>query len=720
MTQRVSQAILQKPLTQLDPAGFIVGLPPCPWTEEEIAKLERFLLRSGELVCKLPNPPRAAKRDIFVQTVLAHVVSLGQPESIERIRGVFEVQAIVQSGYTTLRAALDTAPTRSRPPEEQAAIALARISDYGDIMRRDAETARSDPAEPLNLNNEALGIDETGQPYSIDGVTGALLADLRLVLVMLGHEASWFDAHGTLQLPTGIDLSGALSEQGQPVQVLAAFWRRWERLEQRRRYWGGDWKIVPLTLNGRLTGPQVPEVLVYQGPDEELFDWAANARSKEVSIQAFARSLIGGLKVGPGKGGPDAPPLPLAPAAAIREHEVNGAAYLANVLGQNIVDDQRQFAGLRLVEWLRGYAALGLFADDAIDAQTSLDRHLLSFDPGALQRRLEQAGLAPEAAAIFLGHASLNAKAHDLFDMPIIAREDGGHLLVGLACVNADPGKVTLSRLTQLKAAPSDKGDLFEAAVHELLHLHGLSSFTIDTIRDEEPYELDVVVPWGKYLFVIECKNRGLSDGDPISGRYFLDEVEEFVEQVERQVAGLKKHPDMAIAAGGVDPNDYEVVPVILFSEPFALPEGVNGTYVSDWSTLTRFFTERHFFSVQPHNIDGRIRFLHRIALYDQWNADIPSPEALLRILREAPQTLYMLSRAEYREEKFPISNLLGVATDEAFKGDVNLDRMAELFGFDPSWVESERVRVAGEVEKIRDRVAKAKNQPSDDDQTET
>lgn len=263
-------------------------------------------------------------------------------------------------------------------------------------------------------------------------------------------------------------------------EALAAIWRRWARFERRRRFWRGEWtqEPAPAELAAARPGPSPDglDVLEYLPGEAELLDWAAFERSKEVAIQSFAKALL--LKQG-------TPPIKdisegavdLLPAAAVRDHELNGAGYLVTVLGQDIFDDDRRFAGLRLVEWLRGYALLGLLADRAsVAGETTLDRHLLHFRKGELEAHLTGAGLGVEAADAFIRHASVHRRSGDLFDTPLLKLPDGEFLLIGMAALNADPGQLTLSRLNSLEVAPKDKGTVFERAVMDLFESQGLKS----------------------------------------------------------------------------------------------------------------------------------------------------------------------------------------------------------------------------------------------------
>lgn len=686
----VSQATLTPALKALSSSRFLAALPPGALSQAESDKLVGILLRSNDLVSQMPNPSRQARRDAFVTEVLSAVGPRYGADATAAIQAAFEVHRTVEASYHAVGAVLAQQPLRGLAPQAELEVLLARLADRSEQMLVHAQLAIARQGR-LNLGNEIRGVDDDGTEFSIDGVSGAFLEGFRIHLSMLAYEGSWFGDDDVIVVP-GVDgLNSAVATDAAACEALAAIWRRWARFERRRRFWGGEWirQPAPAEMAAARPGPSPDglDVLEYLPGEAELLDWAAFERSKEVAIQSFAKALL--LKQGtpPIRDIADRP-VDLLPTSAVRDHELNGAGYLVTVLGEDIFHDDRRFAGLRLVEWLRGYALLGLLADRAsATGGTTLDRHLLHFRRGELEAHMTGAGLGTEEAEGFIHHASIHRRSGDLFDTPLLQLPGGEFLLIGMAALNADPGQLTLSRLNSLEVAPKDKGTVFERAVMELFESKGLKPFTIDAKRGGEPYQLDVLVPWGRFLFVIECKNRGLSDNHPEAGFYFSRQIDEFVDQTQRQVEGLKAHPDLVELAGGLSLEEYEIIPCILFSQPFSEPGGRDGVMVSDWSGLTRFFEGRYFRRLHHHRISPQKEVVHRIAIYDQWRGDEPTPEALVRHLNKAPQTNLMLHRADGRPELFQVTGTLVASTLEYTKGDEDLDALGEILGFDPQSV---------------------------------
>ena len=711
----VSQATLTPALKALSASRFLAALPTGGLSQAEVDKLVGILLRSNDLVSQMPNPSRQTRRDAFVVEVLSEIGSRYGVDVAAAVEAAFEVHRTVEASYHAIGSVLAQQPLRKLAPQAELEVLLARLADRSEQMFVHAQRAMERQGR-LNLGNEIRSVDDDGAEFSIDGVSGAFLEGFRIHLSMLAYEGSWFATDDVIVAP-GVDgLSLAMPEAAAGCEALAAIWRRWARFERRRRFWAGEWtrQPAPAELVAARPGPSPDglDVLEYLPGEAELLDWAAFERSKEVAIQSFAKALL--LKQGmpPIKDISDGP-VDLLPVAAVRDHELNGAGYLVTVLGQDIFDDDRRFAGLRLVEWLRGYALLGLLADRAAAAgETTLDRHLLHFRKGELEAHLTGAGLGVEAAEAFIRHASVHRRSGDLFDTPLLQLPDGEFLLIGMAALNADPGQLTLSRLNSLEVAPKDKGTVFERAVMDLFESQGLKPFTIDAKRGSETYQLDVLVPWGRFLFVIECKNRGLSDNHPEAGFYFARQIDEFVDQTQRQVEGIKAHPELVELAGGISLDEYEIVPCILFSQPFSEPDGRDGVLISDWSGLTRFFEDRYFKRLHHHRISPKLEVMHRIAIYDQWRGDTPTPEGLLRHLRTAPQTNLMLHRADVRPELFQVTGTLVASTLEYTKGDEDLDALGPILGFDAQSVRDLQAAFEAAVEKAKQTHNAAADEP--------
>jgi hypothetical protein len=134
---------------------------------------------------------------------------------------------------------------------------------------------------------------------------------------------------------------------------------------------------------------------------------------------------------------------------------------LSEILGYSIVDDQERPCGLRLVEWIRGYAALQCLAYERYSRNGKSGLYF-----GALRETLvgllDRVGMKDRAAETFIDRASLQVSSRDLFDQPLIRMQDGSLLIFGPGILNADPARLTLSAIGNQGEQLGRKGKAYE------------------------------------------------------------------------------------------------------------------------------------------------------------------------------------------------------------------------------------------------------------------
>ena len=150
---------------------------------------------------------------------------------------------------------------------------------------------------------------------------------------------------------------------GEPGILSALSWRQWKRAEERVRFIGGS-------LN-TYTGDDVPAGVaryskatefIADDDDFETYDHIANKRLERQLTQTFLEmmgdtnmaSIATGLKH----------PLKIERGVLVSADEGHAGVMLSQALSRSIMDDQTEYKGLRLVEWLRGYAVLQQYLRD--------------------------------------------------------------------------------------------------------------------------------------------------------------------------------------------------------------------------------------------------------------------------------------------------------------------------------------------------------------------
>jgi len=251
-----------------------------------------------------------------------------------------------------------------------------------------------------------------------------------------------------------------------------------------------------------------------------------------------------------GKGIENAIGLP--PGNFVSSQEAHSAVSLSEMVSYDIATAEDRPGGLRLVEWLRGYATLQVIADNAAKENAANQFVRLSCDE--LKSILHRVGLTTEAASCFIDRATLHERSWDLFDQPLIEMADGSYLLFGPAVHTANPARIVLSAIANLSVQLSRKGSAFENDIRSFLKKQpGLEVHNFTATRNNEPFEYDVIVIWGDYLFVLECKNESLSGHKPVQGYYYSLGVRSHVKQVKRLVTALEVYPDILLNSVGPD-----------------------------------------------------------------------------------------------------------------------------------------------------------------------
>ncbi len=131
---------------------------------------------------------------------------------------------------------------------------------------------------------------------------------------------------------------------------------------------------------------------------------------------------------------------PLLPDAFVTIEELQSAHTLDHALSINVATDTTQYRGLRLVEWLRGYATLQELVAAPYEAGDHRPELLLvEVEREDLIKRLQRVGLAGAKADSFINLVSFDKGTRDLFDTPVLCCGSKKVLLYGPALVGGIP-----------------------------------------------------------------------------------------------------------------------------------------------------------------------------------------------------------------------------------------------------------------------------------------
>lgn len=696
MSQNVAQpvelkeSIIKYALKSLDWAKLKTHLDAVALDEDDAGAIAALVRRNNDLLIKRFDPKREAKRAAFVAGLEKHLADHVGPEAAEALAVVMTLIGQIEAGYAEILRTLDATVAAKLLPDIQAAAALQRAAFSYHELQQDV---RAEMERRKELTVQSFRIKRAdGSTGSPDGILAGINAATAMTLLLLGHRNKWFDGQKYLVLPVLPEATDEEAYKAGLTELLAVSWRNWERMEQRCRYFEGDLKI---SRGDEIAdwAPEKTETLVeYEHIcDPEAYDHLANHRLNDRMVQTFQEmSLHTNLDA---KASGIAKPLALPPGAFVSAQEAHAGVSLSEMLGYSIIDDKEAPGGLRLIEWLRGYAVLQQLAEQryADAGQSGLCFTLLRAD---LVATLDRLGLKDGAAERFVDLASLNMSSRDLFDQPLVRLTDGQLLLFGPGVLTADPGRVTLSAIGNLSEQLSRKGKTFEAEMLKFFREEGFGAKAFKFRHDGEEYEYDALVPWDDHIFIFECKNRTLSGHNPVSAFYFAHEMDSARRQVLRLTDGLTDHADIVLERTGIDVSGKVIVPCVLNSLPYAAKVDEDGVYMSDASSLKRFFQERYFHMVHPHRLKKKnATVLHRTAMKALWSGDRPTGGDFLAYLAD-PFPL-QIARAHTKVDRhvFGLGERTVVAVDDLAYTELTTESISKLCGVDPKAVRRDAKR---------------------------
>jgi hypothetical protein len=493
--------------------------------------------------------------------------------------------------------------------------------------------------------------------------------------------------------------------QSGSTQALALCWRQWQRVEKRRRFLGGDLLLYREDQLPSGLPSQITTLIAYRPEDEglterEVYDYLANTRLHDRLIQTFMEMEMEGGLSGQGVGIADG--AALAPAQLVSTEEAHASVSLSEVLGYSIVEDEERSAGLRLIEWVRGYIVLKEIAKARTQDQAAPgDAYAIRLEEAELVGILQGCGLKDDAAACFIALTCLHRSARDMFDCPLVRVGPSTYLLFAPAVIDLNIAMAVLSNLSNRDAELGRKGKAFERVVHEVFRKRGIPVFGFRVRRGREEYEFDAIVPWDRYLFLFECKNHSLSGNDPVQAYYFDLEVASQARQARRLADALVAHPDIIEKEMGAAYAGLIIIPCVLHSLPYSRVNGIDGVYFTDWSALTRFFDQPYFRIKVPHRV-GNATLLHRTAIRKFWKGDSPTADDFLEQLRNPFQLELSMKHLDVTPVQFAVSEPEIVVTPELIRTEMTTRSISEAVGVDADKVLREIAAVSENVKALR------------------
>lgn len=648
MTIELSETPVSEALEKLSWQLLEDHLAETALTPQDVDKLVGLVRRSDVLVLKRLNTKKQMNRDKFLEQLAIHLDGKGYPKQAELVRSHAVRLNEIDGVYQSILGLLAKTAAAALSPELRVSALIDRSNrEYTDLLKQMYENSTAGGGLDLGIVTMR---GESGNEFNPEGVHELLLTTLASTLGMEAHIHGWYDDAGVLVLPTLPTPTDQDRFAVGSVQMLAAAWRHWQFSERRHRYLDASLERNE-DLEPDWAEHGVKRLWDSRPSDLELYNYAANVRLVERLRQHWAIVLVDS-RYEKAVSGTDSE-VDLLPNQAVSLQEIHGATALSQLLSGEITDDQSEYAGLTLAEWVRGYSVLQDVADKALQLRDP-NRLTIRFSNAELVELLQRLGLQGGKAQVFIEHATYRKASRDLFDQPLIKLQDGGYLLLAISAATSSIPNIILSTLGMLEVNLDGRGKRFEKSMIALLGKHGIKAKNIICDREGETYDYDVAFVWGDYLFLFECKSRGLSGGDPARAYFFSLGIRKVVKQVSRLAEGLKRYPDI-LSTYMPEAVGKQVVHCVVNSLPFAMFTEEDALHFADEGGIARFFQQSE---IGPRSVSreaglGAIDLASAVAFL--WDGTKPTPEDFLRHLRTPIQLVNAVSHLKLMPVHIPV-----------------------------------------------------------------
>lgn len=648
--QRIKESVVKDALKALNCDKLISHLRSAKITPEAVDQLTSIMRKGGLPIFKHPSPKAEEKRRDLVSKLKDYIGSHLSTDETQKIELLVQLIEDIEVGYRKIISISNASAGASLPPPHRVSALLkagTRHSENHLELLSDSLTGKG----PIGMNGTYLPGVREGERHDPDVFIDSITQSVSMSLLMEGYRSNLFNSDGILVLPELVPVEESEIESVEPILNYATSWRFWEYIEEETRYFGGNLR--------RLSDENIQEDAQAQGISEiwlhspASLDWsrldsAANSRLSQ-QLQQNYYEMERAKFLPKASGIEQASNLP--PSHYISMDEIHSIWALEQTLSINPITHKRQYSGLSMLEWLRGYSVL---KEICINIKDIGGREKLA-SPILHRRELKstlcRAGLTSEAAQRFVSHASLCRSSRDLFDTPLIALEGDLILIYRPALAVAIPAQVVLSRLSSLKETFEIRGKSFERSMMDLMKSQGLRAVSVKEKINKEEYDYDLLVRWDPYVFLFECKSRSLSSGNCVRSFRFLEEVHSQVKQVERLIGGIKANPDLLDRHLGAGASDLLLIPCVLNALPFSIGE-FEGVFFTDASSLSRLFKSAAFETVVLLPNEEALTF----PTYRIWAGDKVTPEDLLRQIQNPPQLRMKLAEGREKECWAPLA----------------------------------------------------------------
>lgn len=470
-----------------------------------------------------------------------------------------------------------------------------------------------------------------GDAYDPDGVLEKCIQYLSITLLLLSYKYKWLSEEMVI-IPDKVSVEDSHINNSGNILMLAISWRSLEDISQRCIMFDGSVNTIPRDeIPTKYIEKGLKNAFLYERDESEfeVFDAISCERVRKKHLQdiielnssASIKSTIADDLSKLGK---------INEFSFISIDEVYTCQQLNDIFCTDILTENVELHGIELFNWVRGYYIINYLSKLVFEHQ-----HVAEFEKNEIISFFEQAGIEINKAILFIDLISFSKNSQDLFDCPLIKINNDKYHLAYYAFLTPVISRVILSRLSSLNAQISDKGYKFENETRCLItkKLSPCKEFKFK--RDSDEYEYDGVFIVDNKIFLLECKNRSLSWYNPVKTYRNRSYMFDTIKQITRLKNALIKYPDVIKEHFNVDVSQYEIIPVIYNCIPFSWKGKINGVYVTDNSSISRFLKSKRINLVITSRNGQRHVPQKKLTL---WNGNKPNSDDIIKQLENPIQ----------------------------------------------------------------------------------
>lgn len=652
---------LEKAIGRLDAAtvaGFVQpsGSRTVEGVVDALWKSESLLNKHG---AKKNWPER---RKVFVDSVSGTLASLDADAAVS-LQLLPDVLNTIDSNFAKILEQTRKTAGAALPPLTQVAAATSFACQMLEMLEQGAQQDMGEGPEFRVKSNFSIG----GRVVNPDTELFGALKAMGSTVLLLAYQHDWLNTAGEVVLPGELDHPSTDEiEAVQSVLSFAAAWHSWERAQVRTRFAHQSFNYVSPPFPSNVPAGLTSILDVEPNHEVELVDFIANSRLLNRTNQQYFEMLA--------KLPRDPEPsldkhTPLAPTAFVSFEEKHGLYTLYEYYSYDVQSDPKRYAGLTLMEWLRGYAILRRLAAELVPA--SSDHPCPQLAEAEIVAYLTRGGLSDAAARTFLGHCCLTSRRSDIYDHPFIRVGKDRYLFIAPSQRNGILGAIIVSAINGVGATVKRKGTEFEKRLRKEVQGAGRTVAHFTKSRDDEEYDYDALVVWGNFCFLFECKNHTLSNGVIQLAYHAQQESINHARQVRRLVDGLLKYPDM-LDDHLPEARGKLLVPCVVNNLQYSVPDGIDGVFFADLSMIKRFFEIPVIGQIETRLGQESVR-MPEGEITRLWTGDAPTPLEFLRHLRCPVQFILTRDHTKCQRVLSGISEHEGVAGGEYTTFDIEI-----------------------------------------------